>query len=88
MSILSVIVGTVVTQFAGAFWFSAFAEPWMRGLGKTREDFKNTDSSPFVLAALAMFALSVFMSATLRLEFSVFSSLFKSILVNQSWAGG
>ncbi|XP_022108752.1 uncharacterized protein LOC110988999 isoform X2 [Acanthaster planci] len=71
MTITSVIVGTVVTQVVGAFWYNVFAEPWMRGLGKKREDFKNTDSSPFLLAFLAMFALSAFMSATLRPFFGV-----------------
>ncbi|XP_038076136.1 uncharacterized protein LOC119744335 [Patiria miniata] len=71
MTIASVIVGTIATQALGAVWFNVLSGPWMRGLGKKYEDFKDTDSTPFILAALAMFALSAFMSSTLRPFFGV-----------------
>lgn len=66
MSITSVIASVVATQVFGGVWFTLLSEPWMRGLGKTHKDFKNMGHTSLVLSGIAMFALAVFMSNTLR----------------------
>ncbi|XP_071794503.1 uncharacterized protein [Asterias amurensis] len=71
MSIASVIASVVATQVFGGVWFTLLSEPWMRGLGKKHKDFKNMGHTSLVLSGIAMFALSVFMSNTLRPFFGV-----------------
>jgi hypothetical protein len=34
---LAVIVSSIANMIIGAIWYSVFAEPWLEGIGKTRE---------------------------------------------------
>ncbi len=58
-----VLVGAVVAMIIGAVWYGVFAEPWMKAVGKKKEELKGTGMSylwAFVFALVSTWALAMF----------------------------
>ncbi len=56
---LAVIICAVANMMIGAGWYGFFAEPWMAGIGKTREDIEaDSSSTPYVIAGLNSFLMA------------------------------
>lgn len=56
---LAVIVCAVANMIIGAIWYGAFANPWMTGIGKTREEIEENQSFvPFAIAIVNSFLMA------------------------------
>lgn len=54
MAILSILVAAAAGFGAGAAWYMLFAGPWMKAVGRTREEIEaNRSPLPFVIGAVA-----------------------------------
>jgi hypothetical protein len=68
----AILVASLVYFFLGAGWFTAFLQPWLKGIERTRESIMAHNTSgpavPYVVAFLSAvviaFALSYFIQAT------------------------
>ncbi|RME81911.1 MAG: DUF1761 domain-containing protein [Caldilineae bacterium] len=60
---LAVLVAIIVNMIIGAAWYGLLAEPWLEGIGKTREEIGESQSwKPYAVAVLNS-ALMAFMLA-------------------------
>lgn len=56
---IAVIVAVVANMVIAAVWYGAFANPWMEGIGKTREEIQeNQDWRPYGVAILNSFLIA------------------------------
>lgn len=56
---LAIIVAAVANMIVGAIWYGAWAEPWLAGIGKTRE-WANANQNPrdYIVAILNSLAMA------------------------------
>jgi len=60
---LAVVVSAVANMIVGAVWYSAWAEPWLEGIGKTREwAEENQRPSDYAIAALNSLLMAFFLA--------------------------
>ena len=55
----SIVVAAIVVWLLGAAWYTALAEPWMAGIGKTREQLMASGGSPAMSYVLGFVAILV-----------------------------
>jgi len=56
---LAILVSVVANMIIGAVWYGVFAQPWMDGIGKTREDIEaNQSFVPYLIAILNSFLMA------------------------------
>lgn len=69
VNIWAVLVSGVVYFVVGALWYSVFAEAWMKGIGKSREELQPKTSNyvvSLVCEVLLMYFLAVALNARRR----------------------
>ena len=49
---LAVLASVIANMVIGAAWYGALAQPWLDGIGKTREDVQGNQTGPYVVAVL------------------------------------
>ena len=60
---LAVVVSAVANMIVGAVWYSAWAEPWLEGIGKTREWAEETQRpTDYAIAALNSLLMAFFLA--------------------------
>jgi hypothetical protein len=63
---LAVVVSVVANMVIGAVWYGVFANPWLAGIGKTREDVEaQNDWRPYAVAVLNSFLMALLLSNVL-----------------------
>ncbi|HEX6303597.1 MAG TPA: DUF1761 domain-containing protein [Anaerolineales bacterium] len=56
---IAVIVAVIANMVIGAAWFAVFANPWMQGVGKTRQEIEgDQDWRPYAVAVLNSFLMA------------------------------
>ena len=56
---LAIVVCVVINMVIGAVWYGVLAEPWMKGIGKTREQIQENSSwQPYAVAVLNSFLMA------------------------------
>lgn len=56
---IAIILAVVANMVIGAAWYGLFANPWMAGIGKTREEIQeNQDWRPYGVAVLNSFLMA------------------------------
>ncbi len=79
---LAILVAVIANMVIGAVWYGVFANPWLKGIGKTREEIQESQSwKPYVVAVLN----SVLMAFVLA---NVLAWIDDYSLVNGLLAGG
>jgi hypothetical protein len=84
---VAIIVATIIPMVLGALWYSPilFAEPWMRAVGRTREELGDA-SIGYLLSAIAAF-LSAYVLARI-VKWAEVDDLWNGALVGVFvWAG-
>jgi len=60
---LAILVCTVLNMIIGAVWFGVFAEPWMKGIGRTKEDIEASPKGASYGIAVANSLVTAFVLA-------------------------
>ena len=84
---LAIIVCVVVNMIIGAAWFGVFANPWMEGIGKTREEIQaNQGWQPYAVALLNSFLMAFVLANVLAWidDFSLVNGLLAGLI---TWLG-
>lgn len=56
---LAIVVCVLANMIIGAVWYGVFANPWMAGIGKTREEIEqNQNMQPYAVAVLNSFLMA------------------------------
>jgi len=75
---VSIVIAAIVVWVLGAAWYTALAEPWMAGIGKTREQLMQQAGSPamsYVVGFVAILVMCYLVAALLaRLSATSFGS--------------
>jgi hypothetical protein len=62
---IALLLATLLYFVLGAFWFTAFRQAWLDGIGRTMQQLAATGRSPFFIYAIALvgtFILALFLS--------------------------
>jgi Protein of unknown function (DUF1761) len=62
---IAILLATLLYFVLGAFWFTAFRQAWLDGIGRTMQQLAATGGSPFFIYAIALvgaFVLALFLS--------------------------
>lgn len=62
---IAILLATLLYFVLGAFWFTAFKQAWLAGIGRTMQQLMETGGSPFFIYAIALigtFILAIFLS--------------------------
>jgi Protein of unknown function (DUF1761) len=62
---IAILLATLLYFVLGAFWFTAFRQAWLSGIGRTMQQLMETGRSPFFIYAIALvgtFILALFLS--------------------------
>lgn len=65
VNIWAVLVSGVAYFMVGALWYGVFAEPWMAGIGKTREDLQQKPTD-YIVSLLAEILVAFVIAIVLR----------------------
>jgi hypothetical protein len=75
---VSIVVAAIVVWVLGAVWYTALADPWMAGIGKTREQLMQQAGSPamaYIVGFVAILVMCYLVAALLaRVSASSFAS--------------
>ena len=84
---LAVIVSAVANMIIGAVWYSVWAEPWLKGIGKTREwAEENQRPTDYVIAAFNSVMMAFFLANVM--SWAGVSGLLSGLLVGLfMWLG-
>ncbi len=62
---IAILLATLLYFVLGAFWFTAFRQAWLDGIGRTMQQLQASGKSPFFIYAIALigaFILALFLS--------------------------
>lgn len=59
---LAVIVATVASMALGFAWYMILAKQWMAAVGKTREELRPNDPTPYIWSVVVQFVMAYFIA--------------------------
>jgi hypothetical protein len=59
---LAVIVATVASMALGFAWYMILAKQWMAAVGKTRDELRPNDPSPYIWSVVVQFVMAYFIA--------------------------
>ena len=68
---IAILLATLLYFVLGAFWFTAFRQAWLAGIGRTMQQLMETGRSPFFIYAIALvgtFILALFLSWLIQIS--------------------
>lgn len=64
---LAILVCIIANMIIGAAWYGGFANPWLAGIGKTREEIEQNQSwQPYAIAILNSFLMAFILANVLN----------------------
>ncbi len=84
---LAILVSVIANMVIGAVWYGVFANPWLAGIGKTREEIQENQSwQPYVVAVTNSVLMAFVLANVLAWikDYSLVNGLLAGLIV---WVG-